>query len=310
MKKQSYSNIFFNTKILDYAILGLISMLYAPIILHWCDGWLNKSIGVEHEYFSHGLLGFPFAAYIVWENRTKWHKLPDNSHPLGGILLLLGAICYFTGVPELVNISFPMVLGGLCLWLKGWEGLKLQGFPMLLVVLATPNSIPYLITPHTLWLQKFIAGVAGFILLQLGMDVSVEGIYIFVQGRTVEVAPYCAGLKMLFTSLYAALMLLYWTENIRDRQKTILLLVGSVITSVSANIVRNTILSFFHGTGRDRLFVWLHDSWGGDVYLAIMLGFIVLLLQQIEKIKTVNHKNIENEEYEYSQINEENSEQL
>lgn len=269
---------------INLLILTLFALLYAPVLWHWVDGWLNKSIGIEHEYFSHGLIGLPFAASIAWGNRKKWKRLRNRTHPLGAILLAIAAGFYLIGIDELVNLSFPLFLIGLCLWLKGLPGLKLQGFPLLLVFLATPNSLPYLITPYTLPLQKFIAGTAGFILLQFRLPVTVEGIYLTVGGKFVEVAPYCAGLKMLFTSLYVALMLLYWTDAIRSRRKTISLLVGAAAISVSANILRNTLLTFFHGTGQDGAFAWLHEGWGGDVYSACMLGLIVVLLNIIEKL--------------------------
>jgi cyanoexosortase B len=269
--------------VLDGAIAALLLLLYAPLLIHWYDGWLNKSISIEHEYFSHGLIGLPFAAYIAWTHRQKWHQLPHRVHPLGVALLILGGVFYLSGHSELVNLSFPAILAGLCLTLKGLAGFKLQSFPLLLVLLATPTAVPYLIEPYILPLQGFIAGTAGFILMQLGIDVTVEGIYLFVGGRIVEVAPHCAGLKMLFTSLYVSLMLLYWTGAWMSRAKTVLLLSGTVIVSVSANIIRNTMLSFFHGTGQDSAFAWLHDSWGGDLYSAGMLGLLVLLLQGIEK---------------------------
>ena len=161
--------------------------------------------------------------------RKKWQRLKDNFNPWGGFLLALGITLYVTGSSELVNLSFPVVLAGICLYFKGMPGLKLQAFPLFLVFFATPNSVPYLITPWTLPLQKFIAVMAGFILMQFGMDVSVEGIHLAVGGRLVEVAPYCAGLKMLFTTLYVGAMLLYWTENHRDRRKVTILLTLSLI---------------------------------------------------------------------------------
>jgi cyanoexosortase B len=265
-------------------IIVLLGVLYAPLLIHWYDGWLNKNINTEHEYFSHGLIGFPYAVYICWTQRKKWLRLENRSHPLGGLLLLLGAFFYVTGTVEFVNLSFPIVLTGMCLWLKGIPGLKLQKFPLLLALLATPNSVPYLLTPYTLPLQTFIAGMAGFLLMQLGLNVDIDGIYIAVDGRLVEVAPYCAGLKMLFTSLYVALMLLHWTNNLNNRKKIALLLSGSIAISITANIVRNTLLSFFHGKGYDQLFKWLHDGWGGDMYSALMLGTIVLLLNLLGKL--------------------------
>ncbi|MBR8831560.1 MAG: hypothetical protein N5P05_003045 [Chroococcopsis gigantea SAG 12.99] len=262
---------------------GLLTFIYGPVLFHWLDGWVNKSISTDHEYFSHGLIGIPYAAYIVWQDRKKWTALPDYSHPLGGFLLGLAAVLYVSGTSIWVNLSFPVMLAGICLWFKGIPGLKLLCFPLVLVFLATPNPIPYLITPYTLPLQTFIAGVSGFLLKQGGFDVAVDGIYISLNGRLVEVAPYCAGLKMLFTSFYVTLMLLHWTKNLKDVKLSCFLLGSSIVISVIANTIRNAILACFHGLGRQDLFTWLHDGWGGDLYSTIMLLFIVLLFKIVQR---------------------------
>jgi cyanoexosortase B len=267
---------------LSSAVLGLLLLMYVPLLLHWIDGWLNKSISIEHEYFSHGLIGLPFAAYLVWSNRSRWQQLPDLPHLAGVFLLLLGVACYRSNLTDLINLSLPIILTGLCLWLKGMPGLRLQAFPLLLVFLATPTEVPYLLAPYTLPLQSFIAGTAGFILQQLGMSVRVDQIYLYVNERIVEVAPYCAGLKMLFTSLYVGLLLLYWTGALASRARTLSFFAGIIFVSVTANILRNTLLTFFHGTGKEQAFTWLHDGWGGDLYSAAMLGLLVFLLRGIE----------------------------
>jgi hypothetical protein len=36
----------------SWLIIGFLAVIYGPVIFHWYDGWLNKSIGIEHEYFS------------------------------------------------------------------------------------------------------------------------------------------------------------------------------------------------------------------------------------------------------------------
>lgn len=269
--------------LLEASIIGMLAILYVPIILHWYDGWLKKSISIEHEYFSHGMIGLPFAAYISWTHRHKWRQLPNTIHPLGVLLILLAGVFYFTGLPDWVNLSFPVLLAGICLWLKGISGFRLHSFPLLLTFLATPTAVPFLLAPYTFPLQAFIAHTAGFILNQFGLNVTVEQIYLSVGGRLVEVAPFCAGLKMLFTSLYVSLMLLYWTGAWLSRHKTILLLIGTVIISVIGNIIRNTILTFFHGTNQDKLFHWLHEGWGGDFYSMLLLCTVVMLLNLIEK---------------------------
>lgn len=267
---------------LEAVMIGLIAVLYGPLLWHWVDGWLDKSISIQHEYFSHGLLGIPFAAYLVWERRSQWAALPNRIHWLGLSLLAIAAAFYSSSLVDTINLSLPLLLAGLLLSLKGLPGFRLNAFPWLLVLLSTPTQLPYLIEPYVLPLQGFIASVAGFILLQLGMDVQVDGIYLSVGNQLVEVAPHCAGLKMLFTSLYMGLILVYWTGLTRSRLRTSIFFVGILVISVAGNIVRNTTLSFFHGSEMDVAFAWLHDSWGGDLYSAAMLGLLVVLVRLLE----------------------------
>jgi cyanoexosortase B len=269
----------------DLALLGLLSLLYVPLMIHWTHGWVSKSISIEHEYFSHGLIGLPYAAAIGWKSRQSWQGLQggagvDRWCGLG--LLLLSAMLYLNGLPETVNLSFPVMLTGICLWLKGLAGLRLMAWPLVFVWLSTPNELPYLVAPFTLPLQSLIAGTAGMLLNLLGFNVTVEGINLFINGRHVEVAPYCAGLKMLFTSLYVALMLLHWSDRWPYRRIRFGLLGLTILLSVTGNIIRNTILTYFHGTGNTGGFTWLHDGWGGDVYSAITLGLLVLVLNKLE----------------------------
>ncbi len=270
-------------QLLGAAILIILVLLYAPILVYWWDGWLYKNISTEHEYFSHGIIGLPFATYLGWTNRKKWRRLPERHHPLGAIFLIVGSIFYLSGVSDWVNLSLPALLTGLCLWFKGIPGYQLQAFPLLLVFLATPTAVPYLIAPYTLPLQSFIAGTVAFILSQFGMAVIVDGVNLYVGGRIVEVAPYCAGLKMMFTTLYVGLILLYWTGALSSRRKTIWFLSLSVVMSITANIIRNTLLTFFHGTGQEGAFDCLHAGWGGDLYSSIMLLSLVPILNWIDK---------------------------
>jgi len=267
---------------LSIALIGLLTMMYGPLLWHWVDGWLNKSISIQHEYFSHGLIGLPFAAYLAWGLRPQWRELPDQLHPAGIGLLAMASALYLSQLPDWMNISFPLLLAGLCLALKGWPGLKLMGFPLALVALATPSQLPYLIEPYILPLQSFIASVAGFLLMQGGIDVTVDQIYLRVNDQMVEVAPHCAGLKMLFTSLYVALMLIYWNDVWRSRLRTGLFLITTVGVSVFGNIIRNALLSYFHGVGNKAAFAWLHDSWGGDLYSALMLLSLIFILRLIQ----------------------------
>jgi cyanoexosortase B len=283
MQIQRRIRIVFKRYLLGEGITVLLVLLYAPLLVHWYDGWLNKNISIEHEYFSHGLIGLPYAAYVAWMNRKCWRRLPNLPHPSGSFLLVLATLFYLSRLSDLVNLSLPVMLASICLSLKGIPGLQLQARPLLFVFLASPNHIPYLIEPYALPLQQFIAETSGLILINVGLNVRVEEIYLYVNDRIVEVAPHCAGLKMLFTSLYVSLILLDWTGVWNSHKRSILFLVSTSIISITSNIFRNTLLTYFHGTEREGLFTWLHAGWGGDLYSACILGLLVLLLNGVEK---------------------------
>lgn len=267
----------------EIATLILLAVLYVPLMLYWIDGWLNKSISIDHEYFSYALLGFPYAALIAWELRHRWFALPDRANFVGLSLLVTAGIFYLSPVQNLVNLSLPVMLSSIVLLSKGLSGFRLMGFPLLFVALATPTALPYLIVPYLLPLQQFIASVVGFLLMQLNMNVTVDQIYVLVNDRLVEVAPYCAGLKMMMTSVYVGLIILHRTGNISSRTKTVGLLVGAALLSVVGNIIRNTLLSYFHGTDNSAMFDWLHASWGGDVFSALLLFSVMLMMKGMDK---------------------------
>ena len=283
MQIQRRIRIVLKRYLMGEGITVLLVLLYAPLLVHWYDGWFNKNISIEHEYFSHGIIGLPYAAYIAWTNRNYWRRLPDSPHPLGSFLLLIATLFYLSRLSDLVNLSLPLMLASICLSLKGFPGFKLQAMPLLFVFFASPNHIPYLIEPYALPLQHFIAEVSGWILIKVGLNVRIEEIYLYVNDRIVEVAPHCAGLKMLFTSLYVSLILMDWTGVGSSQKRSILFLVGTSIISITSNILRNTLLTYFHGTDRERLFTWLHAGWGGDLYSACILGLLVLLINGMEK---------------------------
>ncbi|MBE9188034.1 cyanoexosortase B [Microcoleus sp. LEGE 07076] len=291
MHIQRRIQIIFKRYLLAEGITLLLVLLYAPLLVHWYDGWLNKNISIEHEYFSHGLIGLPYAAYIAWTNRKCWLRLPNSPHHFGSFLLVLATLFYLSRLSDLVNLSLPVMLAGICLSLKGIPGLKLQAMPLLFIFLASPNHIPYLIEPYALPLQHFIAEMSGLILTKVGLNVRVEEIYLYVNDRIVEVAPHCAGLKMLFTSLYVSLILLDWTGVWSSHKKTLLFLAITSIISITSNILRNTLLTYLHGTERETLFNWLHAGWGGDLYSTCILGLLVLLLNGMEKYSPKQYSN-------------------
>jgi cyanoexosortase B len=66
--------------------------------------------------------------------------------------------------------------------------------------------------------------------------------------------------------------------------------------SVGANIIRNALLAWFHGTGQDENFKLLHDSWGGDLYSVFMLLTILLVFQFLQYREALQKQALASEE--------------
>lgn len=280
----------FKLSLINRGIVVLLALIYLPLMGHWYDGWLHKNIGIEHEYFSHGLLGLPYAGYLVWQGRKKWARLPDKANFFGLIFVLIACLFYTTKVTDLINLSFPIILLGICLFYKGLAGLKLYTIPLILVFFATPNSLPYLIEPYAMPLQKLIAWMAGSLLQLMGFALIIKDNQLYIDSKIVEVAPHCAGLKMLFTSLYVSLIFLQLTGVMRHWKISLLLVLFTALLSVTANIIRNTLLTMFYGTGQAHNFEWLHEGTGGDIYSGLTLIILFFIIKYTAKYKIPEHK--------------------
>jgi cyanoexosortase B len=276
--------------LINRGILVLLALIYLPLMGHWYDGWLHKNIGIEHEYFSHGILGLPYASYLVWQRRQKWARLPDKSNFFGLIVIGIACLFYLTKVSDLINLSLPIILLGICLFYKGLEGLKLHTIPLILIFFATPNSLPYLIEPYAMPLQKLIAWMAGSLLQLMGFVLIIKDNQLYIDSKIVEVAPHCAGLKMLFTSLYISLIFLQLTGVIRHWKTSLLLVLFTVFLSVSANLIRNTLLTMFYGTDQSHNFESLHEGIGGDIYSGLTLIILFFIIKYTAKYKIKHHK--------------------
>ena len=62
------------------------------------------------------------------------------------------------------------------------------------------------------------------------------------------------------------------------------MLSSAALISFIGNLLRNTLLTFFHGTNQTAWFDWLHESWGGDVFSALLLLAVITLMQQLDRL--------------------------
>ena len=226
--------------------------------------WYHKSS------YNHGFIIFPIAAYLAWERRWRLREL--TLRPCwSGLLVVAGfalmwLISSGASILEGEQFAYIGMLQGLMLTIMGWRIFRAQLLPILYLALMVPTGAFLLPTLQTIatWLTRH--------LLQLtSIPFFVEQYYLQLPVGSFFIAPGCAGLNFIFSSLalsiiYAELMYAGW----RRKLATVLIALG---TAILANGVRIFVILWLAQVSNNRLdIVDDHILYGWGFF------FIVLLL--------------------------------
>src|SRR5262249_27604006 len=178
------------------------------------------------ENYSHGLL-IPFIiGYIIWTQREKLARVPENSSLLwGGAAILFALFALWAGVAgaELYTqrLSLLLLLGGITIYFSGFKLLRLLLVSFGLLFLAFP--IPAIIFNKIAFpLQLFASRCAVWSMSLLGIPVLRQGNIIELKPlnsfdtKKLEVVEACSGIRSLMTLLTLAVVFAYFTYPRND----------------------------------------------------------------------------------------------
>ena len=214
-------------------LLVLVGVLYAPIlgrlILQW---WSDPN-------FSHGFFVPAFAAYVVWQDRSRLAAVRPAPSTWGLAAIVLSLCTLILGVfgAELFlsRVSLLMLATGMILFFLGWEFLRVVLFPLLFLVLMVP--IPAIIFSQiTFPLQILASKLSATVLPFFGVPVFREGNVINLPAMPLEVAEACSGIRSLLSLTTLAIMYGYLME--KSVAIRVILAVASVPIAVAANGLR------------------------------------------------------------------------
>jgi exosortase len=223
-------------------LAGLVLALYGPVlkllVLNW---WQDPNYG-------HGFFVPLFAGYILWQERSRWRgvrRQPSN----WGLLAMLGAIGLLMAGSlgaELFTSRFSLLvlLGGMVLFLAGWEALRAVSFPLGFLFFMIP--LPAIIYNElTLPLQLMASRLAVHFLQILQVPALREGNLIFLPNYTLEVVEACSGIRSLMALLALAVAYGYWIqERPWMRLTLIILMVPIAIITNGLRIVGAGVLAY------------------------------------------------------------------
>ena len=219
-------------------LLTATILIYHSVMMGLYRSWFNN------HYYYHGFLIPVISIYIVFRNRDRLRKTERNTHPYGIILAILGIVIFlfagfFYGSFFLSSTSMLIFLMGGVLFFFGKEYLKLLSFPILFLVFMIPMpefAFNSLIGP----LQLTAASIGEFLLQCLRIPVHREGIYLYLEPVTIEVAKSCSAMHSLIA--LSALSVIVAYVIVDSFRKKIIIVASSIPIAILANAFRLVLL--------------------------------------------------------------------
>ena len=250
------------------AVLGLLTLgLYSSTLFHLVLQWWRN------PNFSHGFFVPLFSAFILWQHRELFVRLPARPS-WSGLGLLAGAMCVLVvgqmgAELFLSRFSLLLALAGLIVLYFGWAFFRAALFPWAFLVLAIP--IPAVIFNQiTFPLQMLASRFAAAVLPLLGVPILRDGNIINLPSMALEVAEACSGIRSLMSLVTLAVIYGYLME--KRIWVRCLLVLAAVPIAVVANSVR------IIGTGLlvqywdpDKAEGYFHASWGWIIFVVSLI---------------------------------------
>jgi exosortase len=232
------------------------------------------------EEHSHILLALPAAALLVYVRRLRLRHFRVEGPWLGSLVLLSGLVMREQGLESnrqvLQHAGAVAIALGCVTSVLGKQAL-LRFVPSVLV-LGFLVPVPGVLKQEVaVTLQNWTAHIAQVLLGVMGVETQVSGNTLSINGRVVQVAEACNGMRLVFlmvliTFVFAlSLPLLNWVR--------VLLLAASPLVALVCNVVRTlpTVWLFgrYGGTEHEWVFDLFHKYSG---WAMCLLAFLVLLV--------------------------------
>jgi len=253
--------------------IGLVAALFVGLFFRWLWTQHQHSAG-KIEDWGHAYVIPLISMYLLWQHRDQLRSIQPSTFWPGLAPMLLGVMCYFffiagVGNHMLQGFSMILTLAGLCLLLLGPRFFQFLFVPIAYLVFAVTIS-EQVMTKVTFPLQLLASQGAYFILSIIGAVggflVDVNGNILIVDGKELNVAEACSGMRMVigFVALAGAVALLscrHWW------QRSVLFLL-SVPVALFMNVIRVSVLGL--------VTMWNPTLIKGDAHM--LIGMLLLVL--------------------------------
>ncbi len=189
--------------------IGLL-ILYADVLAKLFSAWRTD------DNYSHGFFIVPIAVYLAWERRGQLAAAAIRPSGLGLLVVLASLVVLAAGVLGaelfLTRVSLLGVLGGIVLFMFGWQHLRILIFPLCFLLLMIP--LPAIIFNQIAFPLQLLASRAGeYALSSVDIPVLREGNVLVLANTSLEVAEACSGIRSLISLLTLGIVFGYLADS-------------------------------------------------------------------------------------------------
>lgn len=258
---------------INYVLLILIGII--GIFYYNTFGWLVES-WVHNEYYSHGFIILIVSTYIIWNMRKELGTI-EKKQSNTGLIFIVGGISLqiFSNqwtIRSLSGISLLLTIGGIIVYIYGWEVMKKIKFPFLLLLLAIPMPfIDSIAAPA----QTISVISSAEIARTIGLPVQRNGLVLDLPKVSFEVGLECSGINSIISLLTIGIIFAYMLEGSISMKTTItmstipLALTGNIIRIVSILVVGNKY-------GKDVAMNYYHDFSSLLLFSIALIGLFLV----------------------------------
>lgn len=284
--------LFNDKRLLLVILLTVIFFAYKQTFVSIIELW-NTPSGT----YGHGFLIFGISLYILYQQRSELVAIESRPFYLGIIPVLLLSLLYLSGIDSIRQLSVPLLLISLVLFLYGVR-FAIKVVPAILFLyLALPGwgaLVPYL--------QGMTVYVVKSLLSALTIPAHVYNVYVELPYGTFEIAEGCSGLRYFVVGV--ALSILYGVSAYSGLKQRLSFIVAGILISIFANWVRvfTIIYAGYQTKMQHSLVVDGHYYFGWGVFMILMAPLLYLSVRKSRQQVKVESEEEQNHAQQRQQI--------
>ena len=256
-------------------VVGAYVMIALGALVTW-EAWADIfHIARVDEESSHIYLVPPIVAWLLYVRRERLRYCRPTGQWIGPVVIAAGwAIAsygYYNSMQSLWHAGSVMVVAGCLLTVLGADVFRrfFPAFAVLMFLVPVPGMLRQ---PLALWLQNGLTWMTGIFFNIIGQDVQAFGNTLTINGKPVQVAEACNGMRMVFTLMMVCIAVGFGTPLKWYVQ--VLLVPLSIPIALLCNFVRVVPTVWLFGYASSDVALTFHDIAG---WVMIVVGFLLSL---------------------------------